>query len=195
VPALVRYVDSVLRALPPPPGAPLEAEEVVQDFLVVAMEDGRLANQGRRVESFRRFLATCLRRHVLDRLDAARARKRSPRATAPTEALDGALSREDDPAEAALHEGIVGVGVERALARLRRRSETHAEVVADLLRTQGVGSDEARERLDVPPANRRDVRHRARRQFGTFLLEELRDLSLDARDFDDLLARVDPYLP
>jgi DNA-directed RNA polymerase specialized sigma24 family protein len=193
-PAMTQYVRTLLKALAGPAAAE-DADDVVNDFVLAAMRDGRLSSQGDRLRSFRRLLATMLRRHVLDHLDARRAAKRDPGPAVGDAALDGAASREADPALAAFHAEIVRIGIERAMARVRQRNETYAEVLADLLRTDGVGSPDLAERLLGDPARLADHRHRARRMLGTLFLEELRGLSLDAEDFEDLLAELEPYLP
>jgi DNA-directed RNA polymerase specialized sigma24 family protein len=193
-PAMTQYTRTLLRSLAGASAAE-EADDVVHDFVLAAMRDGRLSNQGRALRSFRRFLATLLRRHVLDHFDARRAAKRDPGTPLLDAGLSDAASREEDPAFAAFHAEIVRIALDRALARVRSRNETHAEILADLLRTDGVGSPDLAERLLDDPARLADHRHRARRALGVLLLEELRDLSLDSDDFEDLLAEVDPLLP
>jgi DNA-directed RNA polymerase specialized sigma24 family protein len=194
-PAMSQYASTLLRGIAGPAAAE-DADDVVNDFVLAAMRDGRLSSQGERLRSFRRLLATLLRRHVLDHLDARRAAKRDPGTPVGEAGLAEAASREADPALAAFHAEIVRIALDRAMARVRARNETHAEILADLLRTDGVGSPDLAARLQGGDASRlADHRHRARRSLGMLLLEELRGLALDADDFEDLLAEVEGFLP
>src|SRR5262245_15816204 len=171
-PAMSQYARTLLRAVGGPSAAE-DAEDVTHDFVLRAMQDGRLSAQDGQLRSFRRWLATLLRRHVLDHLDAKRARKRDPGAPQVDAALADAPSREADPAFAAFHEEIVSIAVQRALARVRARNEVHAEILADLLRTDGAGSPDVAVRLLPDPSRLPDQKFRARRALGTLLLEEL----------------------
>ncbi len=195
-PAMVRYVDSCLRGIRGRPPATDEATDVVRDFLARAMGDGRLSAAGPGLRTFRAWISTLLRRHVLDHLDVEGAAKRGGGARhVGVESLDGEPSGSGDPADDSLHAEIVRVAVARALARLHPQDETSAEIVEDLLRTEGEGSPDLAERLGIASDRLAARRHKARRAFGTLLIEELRGLSLDDDDFDDLCDRVEPYLP
>lgn len=194
--AMVRYVDTCLRGIRGRAPATDESIDVVRDFLAQAMEDGRLSAAGPELRTFRGWLATLLRRHVLDYIDTETAKKRGGGITmVGLDAIAGESSREGDPAARALHEEIVNVAIPQALARLRERDEISAEIIEDLRRTNGVGSDDLGALLAIPADRLAARKHKARREFGKILLEEIRDLCIDDEDFDELLAAIDPYLP
>ena len=197
--AMQRYVRTLLRArLRRAPGED-EVEDLVSEFIRAAMDKGSLGwDESAPVQSFRRFLSWRLRNFVFDHLRRARGARRDPLARATPSNLDHLPDDESDPAAlAALSEGIVKVAVGRALERLRaeRAEALEADVIADLLATDGVGSADIAKRLGRDPAQMRTLRHRARQAFQGFLTREIRALCRSERDFWDLLEELDPFLP
>ena len=71
----------------------------------------------------------------------------------------------------------------------------YAEVVADLLRTDGEGSADLGERLGKSPEQLVHLRHRARKRFATLFHERLRETVRDDGDYAALLEDLGPYLP
>jgi hypothetical protein len=97
--------------------------------------------------------------------------------------------------EAVLDAGLVDAAVARSLGRLREGNAVYGEIVADLLRTDGMGSADLAARLGRPAKDLALLRHRARRRFAALLADELRATVRDASAFEDLLSALDRYLP
>ena len=70
-----------------------------------------------------------------------------------------------------------------------------AEVIADLLRTEGEGSSDLGERLGQSSKQLTHLRHRARKRFSVLFHEQLRQTVLDEEAFEDLCQRLEAYLP
>ena len=191
VPAMRAYVAALLRAHPPSVGDP---EDVVQGYLATCLEKGWLDRDAKDVRCFRAYLQTQLRRFthawVRDRLAA----KRTPERPL-LDAADHPPAVDDEAAVAALDEALMRVVVDRALATLRAGNEDYAEVVADLLRTDGEGSPDLAARLRRPPAVLAVLRHRARKRFAALLAEELRATVRGDEAFEALADRLQPYAP
>ncbi len=114
---------------------------------------------------------------------------------ASAETLEGVVGDSVDPSDVELDQGWISVAIEQALGELREGNEQYAEIIADLLRTQGEGSDDLGERLDKTPQQLTHLRHRARKRFGVLFHEQLRQTVLDEEAFEDLCQRLESYLP
>ena len=193
-PAMVRYVKSILSRSLKRPADPDEAQDIVQDYFSACLEKDWLTRDVESIRCFRAYLQLQLKRFVYKHLDHKFAQKRNPGALAAPEALEGVVG-EAEPAAAELDEGWVRVAVEQALAELRQGNELYAEVIADLLRTEGEGSADLAERLRQSPQQLTHLRHRARKRFGTLFHEQLRQTVLDDEAFEELCTRLEAYLP
>lgn len=194
-PAMERYARALLSRALGRPAAEEEARDVVAEYLATCLEKGWLERDADDVRCFRAYLQTQLRRFVLKHLDHRFAKKRHGGAPAPAEVLEGVAGRSPDPEVADLDRGWVAIAVEQALAELRAANELYAEIIADLLRTDGQGSPDLARRLDRSETQLVHLRHRARRRFGVLFHEQLRQTVRDDEAFDDLCRELAPYLP
>ena len=194
-PAMVRYVSSVLSRALKRPADPEEAQDIVQDYFSMCIEKGWLSRDVESIRCFRAYLQTHLKRFVYKHLDRKFAQKRHPGALASPDALEGVMGEGLDPSTIELDEGWVAVAVEQALAELRGGNELYAEIIADLLRTDGEGSKDLGERLGQSNTQLTHLRHRARKRFGTLFHEHLRQTVLDDDAFEELCDRLERYLP
>lgn len=194
-PAMVRYVKSVLSRALKRTADPDEAQDIVQDYFSACIEKDWLTRDVASIRCFRAYLQMQLKRFVYKHLDHKFAQKRNPGALASPEALEGVVGTAADPSAAELDEGWVAVAVEQALAELRQGNELYAEVIADLLRTEGAGSADLGERLGQTAQQITHLRHRARKRFGTLFHEQLRQTVLDDEAFEELCGRLEAYLP
>ncbi len=194
-PAMVRYVSSVLSRALKRPADPDEAQDIVQDYFSMCIEKGWLTRDVESIRCFRAYLQTHLKRFVYKHLDKKFAQKRHSGALASAEALEGVMGDSLDPSAVELDEGWVAVAIEQALAELRGGNELYAEVIADLLRTDGEGSHDLGERLGQSSKQLTHLRHRARKRFGALFHEHLRQTVLDDDAFEELCVRLESYLP
>ena len=194
-PAMARYVHSVLSRATGRPVQLDEAEDVVQGYFATCLEKGWLERQGNDIRCFRAWLQAQLRRYAYGYLDHKHAQRRSPPGGASHDALEGVASAEPDPADTELDRGWVEVAVELSLEELRAHNVDYHEVIDDLLRTDGEGSDDLAERLGKTPRQLKNLRHRARRRFAVLLHEHLRQSVRDEEAFAALCERLTPYLP
>ncbi len=194
-PAMERYVAAVLaRALRRPAGED-DARELVAEYWAHCLEKGWLDGDLGDVRCFRAYLQTQLKRFVYKRLEHRFARKRHAGALAPPEALDGVAGREPSPEAADLDAGWVAIAVEQALAELRLANDLYAEIIADLLRTDGEGNPDLADRLGKTPTQLVHLRHRARQRFAVLFHEQLRATVRDDDAFESLCRDLAPYLP
>jgi len=194
-PAMVRYVRGILFHATRRRADPEDAQDIVQEYLSVCLDKDWLTRDVASIRCFRAYLQTQLKRFVYRQLDHKFAKKRHPGAMAPVEALDGVAGPGGDPSVGDLDEGWVAVAVKQALAALRHGNEIYAEVISDLLRTEGDGSPDLAERMGQTPQQLTHLRHRARKRFATLFHEELRQTVVDDEAFDELCQRLQPYLP
>ncbi len=194
-PAMVRYVKSVMsRALKRPADSD-EAQDIVQDYFSHCLEKDWLTRDVESIRCFRAYLQMQLKRFVYKHLEHKFAQKRNPGAMASPEALEGVMGDSVDPSTTELDEGWVTVAVQQAIAELRDGNGLYAEVIADLLRTEGEGSDDLGERLGQSAKQLTHLRHRARKRFSVLFHEQLRQTVLDESAFEDLCQRLESYLP
>jgi DNA-directed RNA polymerase specialized sigma24 family protein len=191
-PAMERYVERVLRQARGAAADRSEAVDLVQTWFHDALAKGWLEREMADIRCFRAWLQVQLRRVTYHHLEARHAQKRDPGRWAPTEALEHVAGGE---AAAALDQGLVGVAVEQALAALRAANADYAEIIADLLRTDGEGSPDLGALLDRTPQQLVHLRHRARKRFATLFHERLREIVRDDADYEALLADLGPLLP
>ncbi len=193
-PAMERYVRRLLVAALGPAAAE-DAADVVQEFLAACLERGWLAREAAGIRCFRAYLQTALRRFALKHVERRRAAKRDPGAACAPAELAAVAGPGADPADADLDAGVLDVALGQALARLREGNAEYGEVIADLLRTSGSGSDDLPALLGRRPADLPVLRHRARRRFAALLADELRATVRDDDAYGALLARLEPLLP
>ena len=190
VPAMQAYVAALLRRVPAVP--PDTSGDVVSAYLAASMEKGWLSRHAEEIRSFRAYLKTQLFRFTSDWLDRHFAERRSPKREAGPVRED--LHAAPDDAADALDRGFLDVAVQRALAELTEVNEEQAEVVRDLLRTEG-GSTDLAERLGRPEKQMAVLRHRARRKFAMFLATELKRTVADEAAFSKLIGSLESHLP
>lgn len=191
-PAMERYVAAILRATR---GAdPQDAPDVVQAYLGACLEKGWLERDADGIRCFRAWLKVQLRRFTRGWHRERTTRKRGGTAAPEDAELEG-VGVEDPDLDAALDAGWVDAAVARSLARLRDGNEAYAEIVADLLRTDGAGSADLAARLGRPAKDLAILRHRARRRFATLFADEVRASVRDPEAYEALLARLEPHLP
>ena len=194
-PAMSRYVRSVLsRALNRSVDID-EATDVVHAYFAACLEMGWLDSERHDIRCFRAFLQTQLKRFAYGHLEREFAKKRRPPGAVSHEALDGVRGAEPDPAEVELDRGWVEVAVELATEELREANADYHEVILDLLRTEGEGSEDLPERMGRTPRQMKNLRHRARRRFALLVHEHLRQSVVDEEAFEALCERLDAYLP
>lgn len=194
-PAMVRYVKSVLSRSLKRPADDDEAQDIVQDYFGQCLEKDWLTRDVESIRCFRAYLQTQLKRFVYKHLEHKFAQKRNPGSMASPEALEGVMGDSVDPSDVELDQGWIAVAIEQALGELREGNELYAEIIADLLRTGGEGSDDLGARLDKSSQQLTHLRHRARKRFGTLFHEQLRQTVLDDEAFEDLCQRLESYLP
>lgn len=194
-PAMVRYVKSVMSRALKRPADNDEAQDIVQDYFSHCLEKDWLTRDVESIRCFRAYLQMQLKRFVYKHLEYKFAQKRNPGAMASPEALEGVMGDAVDPSTTEFDEGWVTVAVEQALAELRDGNELYGEVIADLLRTEGEGSDDLGERLGQTSKQLTHLRHRARKRFSVLFHEQLRQTVLDESAFEDLCQRLESYLP
>jgi len=193
-PAMRRYVGALLGAMAPGVATADDAADIVQEYLTTSLEKGWLARDGAQIRCFRAYLQVQLKRFTWAWVRGRLTQKRHP-PNAPTDfGLEEAPAAADDAA-GALDAAVVETLVEDCLRRLRTGNELYAEIIADLLRTDGAGSPDLASRLGRPPADLPVLRYRARRRFAHLFTERLREAVRDPEDYDALLARLEPYLP
>lgn len=190
-PAMERYAERVLRRSGGQ-RARAEAADLVQAWFHQALDKGWLEREMADVRCFRAWLQVQLKRLVWRHLEHETAQKRDPGAWAPEEALEGVAGRE---AAESLDADLVEMVVQQALGAMRATNSDYAEVVADLLRTDGDGSADLGERLGKSPEQLVHLRHRARKRFATLFHERLRETVRDDGDYAALLEDLGPYLP
>jgi len=194
-PAMERYVRSILaRSLGRAP-EPSEPADVVQEYFAHCLEKGWLSRHAGDIRCFRAFLQTQLRRFVYKYLDHKFAKKRNAPGATSHEALEGVMGQAPDPAESELDEGWVAVAVDLALEELRQGNQDYYEIIADLLRTGGEGSDDLTERMGRSKQQVVHLRHRARKRFATLFHEHLRETVRDEQAFEELCERLEAFLP
>ena len=193
-PAMRRYVAALLEPMTAGRVAPEDAADVVQDYLATCLEKGWLEREARDIRCFRAYLQTQLKRFTFTWVRDRRAKKRNP----PNPLSDGGLATAPtegpDPA-AALDAGLVEVVLRRARSRLREGNEVYAEIIDDLLRTEGTGSGDLAQRIGHDPKDLPLLRHRARRRFAALFADELRATVREDDAFADLLQRLEAHLP
>jgi DNA-directed RNA polymerase specialized sigma24 family protein len=194
-PAMRRYVEALLRrSLGGSPG-PEEAADVVQDFLASCLEHGWLSKEAGDIRCFRAYLQVVLKRFTWNHVERKKAAKRDPGRPMSDVGLAAVADEASDPAARALDEGLLTVALDAALAALRAGNEAYAEIIADLLRTNGEGSPDLAARLGRAPGDLAVLRHRARKRFATLFADELRATVKDDDAFGDLLKRLEPLVP
>ena len=193
-PAMVRYVRSVLgRRL----GRTVEHEEaadVVQDYLTQAVEKGWLSRDGEEIRCFRAYLQAQLSRFTVSYLRHKFAQKRAPKGAEAAEVLER-VAAEDADLAAELDAGWVEAIKDRVLVQLQAANPTYAEIIHDLLRTDGEGSEDLAAQLGKPETRVKDLRYRARRRFALLFYEELRLSVRDELAYEELCHRLEPHLP
>lgn len=194
-PAMVRYVRSVLGRISRRPTDADEAHDIVQDYFAQCLEKDWLVRDVESIRCFRAYLQVQLKRFVYKHLEHKTAQKRNPGSMASADTLEGVMGDDLDPSTAELDEGWVAVAVEQALGELRAGNELYAEVIADLLRTEGEGSADLPERLGQTAKQVTHLRHRARKRFSTLFHEQLRQTVQDDEAFDELCERLESVLP
>jgi DNA-directed RNA polymerase specialized sigma24 family protein len=194
-PAMENYVRGILTSVLRRRPDPELVQDIVQSYFATALEKGWLSRDDASIRCFRAYLQAQLRRFTYKRLEHRFAQKRTPTGTEPAEILDetAALGSSDGSDE--LDQSFVDVAVERALTGLREANEAYAEIVTDLLRTDGEGSPDLAERLDRPARQLPVMKHRATRRFALLLYEELRLTVRDEASFETLCERLEGYLP
>jgi DNA-directed RNA polymerase specialized sigma24 family protein len=193
-PAMRRYVTALLGSRSGSTVNTEDAAEIVQEYLTKAMEKGWLEREVGDVRCFRAYLQVQLQRFTWSWLRHRRAQRRDPVGTTGLEALEAVPAPSED-ADAELDAGVVRAALDRALDRLREGNEVYAEIVADLLRTQGEGSADLAARIGRDPEDLPILRHRARRRIAALFVIELRSTVRSEEDFDALLSRLEPHLP
>ena len=193
-PAMERYVRSILARALGNAQAEAEAGDVVQEYLAQALDKGWLSGDAD-LRCFRAYLQSQLRRYVYKYLDHKFAKKRHVAGTTSDDALVGVGDSELDPANAELDEGWVEVSVQAALRQLQQGNQDYYEVIADLLRTQGEGSEDLGARMNRSEQQLVHLRHRARKRFAVLFHEHLRESVRDDEAFDELCDRLESYLP
>lgn len=204
-PALRRYALHRLKirlgGRRPDPG---DAEAVVQDFLLQAMQSGQLAESHSStgtIQTFRAWIARQLDRAVGGHLDKVFAKKRHAGGTVPDTFLEDVPAPDSESALATLDRGWVAVAVDRALVRLEQGDGTtkwgrvYAGIVRDLLGNEGTTSSDLPLRLGIPPSDLPMHKLRAKKKIGELLVEELRKTVRNEDDLESLLRELDPYLP
>ncbi len=190
--AMERYVAAILRATR---GAdPQDAPDIVQAYLGACLEKGWLEHHDGDLRCFRAWLKVQLQRFTRGWLRERGAAKRGG-SVARDDAALAVVGVEGPDLDAALDAGWVDAAVVRAIARLREGNEEYAEIVADLLRTDGEGSSDLAVRLGRPPKDLAILRHRARRRFAALFVDEVRASVRDPEAYEALLARLEPHLP
>lgn len=190
-PAMERYVARVLSRTLRKPSDPQEVQDLVQTWFMDCIGKGWLERDAESIRCFRAYLQTQLRRMVYKHLEKRFAKKRHGGPMASAEALEGVAGE----ATAVLDDGLVRVAVEEALRRLRSGNEDYADVIEDLLRTEGEGSHDLAERMGKSNQQVVHLRHRARKRFSVLFHEALRETVRDEDDFEALLKDLAPYLP
>lgn len=193
-PAMERYVGGILRRSLQRPVDPEMSRDIVQGYMAASIEKGWLSRDDDSIRCFRAYLQTQLRRFTYKHLDHLFAARRWAPGTQGDDVLHDVAGL-DAQATEDLDRAFVDTAVERALTTLRGGNETYAEIVADLLRTDGEGSPDLATRLDRPQRQMPVLKHRATRRFGLLLFEELRLTVRDGRSFETLCARLEPWLP
>lgn len=171
------------------------SEEIVQAYFADCMEKDWLFPKDRPIGSFRGYIKTQLRGYVLNYFDYHYAARRDPRAVETIDVCADAPSTTHDPADHAFDQTLVDIAVDRALRQLYRASTDDAEVIADLLRTDGRGSDDLLERLGRADTRERDIRSRARKKFAALFRDELEAIVHDEEELATLLRDLDRLLP
>lgn len=194
-PAMARYVRSVLSRATGRVVDLDEANDVVQSYFATCLEKGWLDRRGDEIRCFRAWLQTQLRRYAYGYLDRKHAAKRRPTGAVSHDALERVAGGEPDPADAELDRGWVDVAVELSLEELRVHNADYYEIIVDLLRTDGEGSEDLADRLGKDARQMKNLRHRARRRFAVLLHEHLRQSVRDDEAFADLCARLEAHLP
>lgn len=189
-----RYVAALLTKNTRKPANPDDVADVVSEYLSACLEKGWLSRETEDIRCFRAFVQVQLQRFTWTWLRNRSATTRNPPHPLSDVGLDSAAATSPDP-DAALDAGVAETAVARALARLREGNEVYAEIIADLIRTDGAGSADLAARLARDPSDLPLLRHRARRRFAVLFAEELRSTVRDDSAFDDLLARLEAHLP
>lgn len=192
-PALRAYVSALLRAARAS-SEPEDAADIVQAYLTACLEKGWLQRDGGEIRSFRAYLKVQVRRFTWSWLREQHALKRRP----PHQLLEADLEARASASpelDIALDAAFVQSAVERCCTQLAASNAVYAEIIADLLRTEGVGSSDLATRLGREPRDLAVLRHRARRRFAHLLAEELRATVRDAESFHELLVLLEPHLP
>jgi len=193
-PAMERYVAGVLRsALKKRPDLDLAAD-IVQEYLASSLEKGWLSRDETSIVCFRAYLQTQLRRFTYRRLDFMHAARRHAPGTRGDDVLQS-IAEESGYGTDGLDQAFVDVATERALVTLRRANEVYAEIIADLLRTDGAGTPDLAMRLGRPGRQLPVLKHRATRRFALLLYEELRMTVRDNMSFETLCHQLEPFLP
>lgn len=179
-----------------------EAAEVVQDFLACCVEKGWLGQADPQKGQFRVYLQTLLRRHVGRLMRQAQARKRRPaegRTLLPlgdeSASRDAAMHVEDAEDRVTFDREWMAVVLQRARARLRAHNARYADMIDDLIATDGGSSPGLAERMQMKAAQLPVLRIRARTRFQEFVREELRATVSDPEAFVEEWRALAPYLP
>ena len=194
-PAMERYVAALLARFGARGGDREEVRDIVQSYLADCLQKGWLSRDDARIECFRAYLQTQLRRYVHAWLRRADARKRRPeggvQALLPADLPVGG----EDPAAQDLDAGWIEIALSRALAVLGAGNARYYEVITDLLQTGGVGSADLAARMGQTPSQVIMLRHRARKRLAHLFYEALRETVRDDEAFEELCRRLDPMLP
>ena len=194
-PAMGQFVGALIRGSVHGSRARDMSEEIVQAYFADCMEKDWLFPKDGPIESFRAFVKAQLRAYVINYLDYEYAARRDPRNVGRIERGTDAEPSAPDSADHAFDQSIVDIAVHRALGLLRGASAGDAEVIADLLRTDGRGSDDLLARLGRSDARERDVKGRARKKFAALFREELEAIVHNEDELAILLRDLDRLLP
>jgi DNA-directed RNA polymerase specialized sigma24 family protein len=173
---------------------PDQAEDVVQGFMAACLDKGWLQRAAPEYGRFRAFAFTLVRRYTFKYVEAARAQKRAP---------DGKTVQFDEtdvagPSEASTSpesiQSWMACLLAACTARVRARSENNAKVLELIVRDSGSSNTDMAEILGWPPGQVALARHRGIKMLRQELRTEMRETVRSARDYEDELELLRPYL-
>ena len=195
-----RYVRNVIARVSGRNAPPEECEEIVQSFLATCAEKDWLSRADPERGKFRAFVQHILRMYVYRYVEYVTAQKRTPPAGTKNLRLELdvdelELPPEPDPDVEHLDRNWVEVAVENALSRLREKYERDAEVIRDLIATQGEASPDLADRLGVGRQRLSVIKNRARERFSDLLEEEIRATVRDGQALEEEWRALRKYFP
>jgi len=190
-----RYVRRAMSRLTARSVPAEEAAEAVQSFLATCVEKNWLSQATPQRGRFRAYLQDLLRKHAIGILRHDSRQKRSP-GKKPVPVDEARIPAPEEQVELdEFSRSWVQIAIDRTLERLREEHEDSHTVVADLIATEGKGSQNLDAQLGLNRTQLYALRTRARKRFCRIFEDVLAETVDDEEAFGEEWRWIRAFLP